>query len=280
MNWLLAPGKQHKRLAELESAYRELKEENLGFEGQLRDAREQLRATEDGFAIGKKQFAQWWKQQKVYSYLPEYLAPPFDWFQEAAEAQSSDTQQEDTQHDPLDSIRPGTTLDLSRVAQFPERHPVFILGAHRSGTTAMCQALRTCPSMFGWEEGQVFPALVASLALFHERWQRSLAELWDLHLFAAGQLDVYSLLNGVLRSVDDTHAAWCSERGALRWVDKTPILEAVLMVGFLRHVYPKARFIFMVRHPVTNALSNVRKFSEKTIWSATRYWSDMITSWF
>ena len=124
----------------------------------------------------------------------------------------------------------------------------------------MCKALRAGGNLFGWNEGHLFPTLFPPLVLLWERWQWSVAEHSDLDLQfnALGHLDVYKLLNAMLRTVDETYAAWCSDKGAVRWVDKTPTAQAVLGVRWLRHVYPQSRIVFMVRNPLTNVLSYMR----------------------
>ena len=215
--------------------------------------------------------------EQVRLWLPSQPAPPFDW----ATTGLGTVLTQDNPDDILDVVARGTFLDLKKVSQFPERRPVFVLGAARSGTTAICNALRSQPNLFGWGEGHVFSTLFPMLVLFQQRWQSFLASLsdGDRSINAAGHLDIYQLLNAVLRTVDETYAAWCSEKGAVRWVDKTPTVHGVLAAGLLRHVYPRSRFVFMVRHPVTNIISRVRKFNQSTLTTAINSWFTVATSW-
>ena len=46
---------------------------------------------------------------------------------------------------------------LSRLRQYPEDRPVFVLGAARSGTTALRSAIESGAACAGWGEGHVFP---------------------------------------------------------------------------------------------------------------------------
>ena len=153
--------------------------------------------------------------------------------------------------------------------------------ASRSGTSVMCRALRAEANLFGWNEGHLFPTLFPLLVLLWKRWQWSLSEHSDLDLQfnALGHLDVYQLLNAMLRIVDETYDAWCLDNNAVRWVDKTPTAQAVLGVGWLRHVYPQSRIVFMVRHPLMNALSYMRKFGESSATIAIRSWIAVVKSW-
>ena len=276
MNWLPPWGKQSQRIAELESTCSGLKEEIVKLADQLRKAQEQFSAREDAYAAGTKQWAVWWDQQ-IRLWLPTQPIPPFDW----ATAALATVLAKDNSDYILDALARGTFLDLKYVSQFPERRPVFVLGAARSGTTAICNALRSQPNLFGWGEGHVFSTLFPMLVLFQQRWQSFLASLseGDRAINAAGHLDVYQLLNGVLRNVDEAYAGWCSEKGSVRWIDKTPTVHGVLVAGLLRHVYPQSRFVFMIRHPLTNILSNVRKFSRSTLISAINSWFTVATSW-
>ena len=216
-------------------------------------------------------------EQQVRLWLPTQPAPPFDW----ATAWLGAVLAKDNPDEILDIVARGAFFDLKNVSQFPERRPVFVLGAARSGTTAVCNALRSEANLFGWGEGHVFSTLFPMLTLFHQRWQSFLDSLseGDRAINAAGHLDFYQLLNAVLRTVDEIYAGWCSEKGTVRWVDKTPTVHAIVSVGLLRHVYPRARFVFMVRHPLTNILSNVRKFRGATPRFAINTWFTVATSW-
>src|SRR5947207_7086808 len=55
-------------------------------------------------------------------------------------------------------------VDLLRISQYPNERPVFVLGAARSGTTALLRALRDGAGLFAWDEGHLFSSLPIMLA--------------------------------------------------------------------------------------------------------------------
>jgi hypothetical protein len=157
--------------------------------------------------------------------------------------------------------KPAYPFHVSRLVQLSDSSPVFVLGAPRSGTTAMGKALRTGADLFGWDEGHVFPRLPFLLSANVKAWEEQLQfnKQEQNESCALGNFDIYQVLNQVIRAYDQFYAEAAARAGKTRWVDKTPTVEALLAVPLLNHLYPKARFVFMHRHPVKRVLSRLRR---------------------
>jgi hypothetical protein len=138
-----------------------------------------------------------------------------------------------------------TTIDSSRL--------VFIAGLHRSGTTPLARILATHPEISGFagtgvkeDEGQhlqdVYPAARqyggAGRFAFDER----------SHLTERSPL---ATAENAQRMLDQWSAHWDLDRRLL--LEKSP--PNLVMTRFLQHLYPQARFVVVVRHPVVVALS-------------------------
>src|SRR5438094_175206 len=63
-------------------------------------------------------------------------------------------------------------IDLQRISQYPQERPVFVLGAARSGTTALLRALRDGAGLFAWDEGHLFSSLPVMLAGIRGGWEQ------------------------------------------------------------------------------------------------------------
>src|ERR1051326_36030 len=147
----------------------------------------------------------------------------------------------------------------------PGERPIFVVGAGRSGTSAVLGALTQALMLKGWNEGHLFP-LAAILARELKARAGKLGlndgeveEVWQAPFF-----EVHSLYKKHFQ--DEV------------WVDKTADSEMIRCIPLLRKLYPQARFIYMHRHPVSCVLSRVRKFGEP-LESACADWVDCVNAW-
>ncbi len=172
----------------------------------------------------------------------------------------------------------GYPFELSRIVQFPDVEPVFVLGLTRSGTSAMANALRQGAGLFGWSEGHLFPALDDLLVGLKKTWDDAVrytyAPGFPRDQYAVGQFDVHVALNAVVRTFDAMYRV-----RALRWVDKTALAEAVLAAPLWSHIYPNARFIYMHRHPIKVALSRKLKFPTDSLVYSFDLWAACMQAW-
>jgi len=150
-------------------------------------------------------------------------------------------------------------FDLRKIMQFPEQRPVFVLGAGRSGTTAIRNALARSPKMFGWNEGHVFCKLFRVLNTTFTQWTKMVEDDAINHndQVAFYHLNVHDFLNHLVRTVHDLYVLNAARHGAERWLDKTATLTMILTVPLLLHLYPQAKLIFMHRDPIRRTLSRM-----------------------
>jgi len=161
-------------------------------------------------------------------------------------------------HDPSGPQSPAR-YPMNRLAQFSEQRPIFVVGATRSGTTALGNALRSAPRMFGWLEGHLFPKLLWMLRAALRTWEKVLEADGNKRNdeMAFCHFDVYDMLNRMVRSVNDLYTMNAGKNGAARWIDKTPNPGMIETVPLLRHLYPQAKFLFMHRDPIRRTLSRM-----------------------
>jgi hypothetical protein len=136
---------------------------------------------------------------------------------------------------------------------------------------------------FGWAEGHLFHLLPPLLSVMKHSWDallqfENLANgQWALH-----QYDLYDALNRTAETFHQLHADNAARAGATRWLDKTPEPRTILTVPVLRHLYPRATYIYMHRHPIKRALSFLRKFRdhpEATMEMAILSWKASMDAW-
>ena len=111
--------------------------------------------------------------------------------------------------------------------------PIFVMGMMRSGTTLMEQILARHPLVAGAGEQKFWIGLDAKLIDFDERRVRN------------------ELLGDAAATYQRLLARYGA--GAERVVDKQP--GNLLLAGLLHMAFPEARIIYMVRHPLDNAIS-------------------------
>jgi sulfotransferase family protein len=126
---------------------------------------------------------------------------------------------------------------------------VFILGAARSGTSAIAHALLAAADYEGNEEGHLFDML-APLELAGRRFNASKADerLAGRNTTVARVPRVF--IDEALNSIVVTAARLLFPTG--RWLDKTPSTNMVFLAPRFRRIWPNARFVFMKRRAVEN----------------------------
>ncbi len=156
----------------------------------------------------------------------------------------------------------------------PVQKPVFILGAARSGTSAIAQALLRTGWYEGEDEGFLSPLLADLTTMVHNHYAARSAEVaLDTSIARAPK----AYLVGALRrlAADLCHQLYPS--GV--WVDKTPTRETVAAAPMLQAIWPAARFVFMRRRAIENILSRQRKFTETTFVEHCVDWADVMSTW-
>jgi hypothetical protein len=174
-------------------------------------------------------------------------------------------------------------FDIGRLVQFPDVEPIFVLGASRSGTTAMGDAVKRAMKCFGWLEGHLFHLMPPVLSAMKRSWdQLQQFEHPCNGLRALDHYDFYAAINRTAETFHQLYLERTRQSGAARWLDKTPEPQTIFAVPVLAHMYPRATFIYMHRHPIKRALSFLKKFEEykeATMEMAFLSWKACMDGW-
>ena len=138
-----------------------------------------------------------------------------------------------------------TSIDSSRL--------VFVAGLHRSGTTPLARLLATHPEISGFvetgvkeDEGQHLQDVYPSARQYGGAGRFAFDE--RSHLTERSPL---ATVENAQRMLDQWAGHWDLDRRLL--LEKSP--PNLVMTRFLQQLYPEARFVVVVRHPVVVALS-------------------------
>jgi hypothetical protein len=154
---------------------------------------------------------------------------------------------------------------------------LFILGAHRSGTT---QILRLCKDVFGYRggtEGYVWQ----SVKVLNDHFARLIAEFEGeqnpaLKNFSVTLFTPQEIVRRYTHALLELHRA---EFGSEPFVDKTPGFEGVSAAPLVLQMLPAARFIFMRRRGIENVMSNLRRFPHTPFRTACLSWARPMQRW-
>lgn len=183
--------------------------------------------------------------------------------------------------DPARQPAPPPTKTIARIPVDTKycdqsQKPVFILGAARSGTSALAQAVLKLGIFEGHEEGHMLD-LLAHLSVAVDKFYdlnndeisqgRNTAIARVPWLFCQEALD--SVFIGLGRRLYPTS----------RWIDKTPNSDMVHLAPRFKKIWPQSRFIFMRRRFLENAVSRSRKFPDHEFERAAREWGETMEAW-
>jgi hypothetical protein len=156
------------------------------------------------------------------------------------------------------------------------QRPVFVLGAARSGTSAMAQGLLKLGRFKGHQEGHLLDLLAhlsVSLVRFYDGKADDATGERDTMVSIVPQAYFQSALDEIfVRTV-----AMLFPNGD--WIDKTPNSNMVHLAPRFRRMWPNARFIFMKRRFLENAASRSRKFPHYDFGRNCHEWSTAMEAW-
>ena len=163
---------------------------------------------------------------------------------------------------------PGQTSD-------PQHRPVFVLGAARSGTSAVTHALLAGTRYEGNEEGHLLDVLAPLIV--------------TLTQFYAGKTDERSpgrnttvarvpkaFFEDAFNEMVITATRSLFPQGL--WLDKTPSANMIHLAPRFLRIWPNARFIFMKRRAIENIASRLRKFDYDFAHNC-REWAQVMEAW-
>ena len=177
---------------------------------------------------------------------------------------------------PAASISLGT-LPFPGVTADSDHHPVFVLGAPRSGTSAVAQSLISCTQYKGNQEGHVITLL------------DSLSKSIQSHYASNGEHISDSTRDTMIKQVpaiffeDAMSNIFIQAMQALfpdgYWLDKTPSPQMTTLAPRLLRLWPNAKFLFLRRRGIENVMSRLTKFNQQDLWSDCRWWSISMEAW-
>jgi hypothetical protein len=157
------------------------------------------------------------------------------------------------------------------------QYPVIVLGAARSGTSAMAQALTASGSYEGYEEGHLLD-LIGSLSRTVADFYKSRTEEWRIGRVTQIAHVPQRFIEQGLRHILIETARETYKTGY--WVDKTPRTSMIAVAPLLREIWPNARFIYMRRRALENIDSRLRKFPGLDFEAQCREWALSIQNWY
>jgi hypothetical protein len=155
------------------------------------------------------------------------------------------------------------------------QRPVIVLGAARSGTSAMSMALRRNTRYIGYGEGHLVHMLPRLLDAVDRHYMTVRKDLPPGSTMLSS-VPVEMVHDGI-RALFVEMARNMAPTGF--WTDKTPGPQMVRAAPALRRIWPEMRVIFMRRPPIENVESRRRKFPEYTFRSHCMMWADSMIAW-
>lgn len=86
-------------------------------------------------------------------------------------------------------------------------------------------------------------------------------------------------LDRIVRDVESLFVGYAASLYGERWFDKTPGAEMILAAPRLAALFPRARFICLVRDPISNVESRLRKFPSSTFVEHCQEWAGSARAW-
>jgi hypothetical protein len=155
------------------------------------------------------------------------------------------------------------------------QRPVIVLGAARSGTSAMSLALRRNTRYVGYGEGHLidlFPKLAEVVNRHYLKVRKDL----PVGATMLSSVPAESLVEG-MQAVFVEIARNMAPTGY--WTDKTPGPQMVRATPALRRIWPDLRVVFMKRRPLENIESRRRKFPDIGFREHCMLWAESMTAW-
>ena len=154
--------------------------------------------------------------------------------------------------------------------------PVFVLGAARSGTSAMAQGLLKCGHYEGFEEGHYLWMIRRFLRTIHTYYEDNGEDALPDRFTLLSRVPPRYMTSAV-RAVFVASMSQLYPQG--RWIDKTPRPEMIEASPLMQELWPQARFIFMKRRALENVSSRLTKFPTISFRDHCKDWSRSMKAW-
>ena len=154
--------------------------------------------------------------------------------------------------------------------------PVFVLGAARSGTSAVAQALLKTGYYAGHEEGHVLALMAQQMAAIRHYYASNGEDALPTRDTTLARIPQEYFLNAVADSFKNlVPHLWQNKH----WIDKTPNDKMVAASPLFLRLWPNARFIFMRRRALENVMSRMRKFPQISFAAHCTDWATVMRTW-
>jgi len=154
--------------------------------------------------------------------------------------------------------------------------PIFILGAARSGTSAVARALLDTNEYVGFEEGHLIeilaPLFVAVNDFYRLKGDDATPER-NTMLSCVPQKYIQSAIKNLIGNL--TLELNCKPK----WIEKTPNSNMIHLAPIIKSIWPKAKFIFLKRRAIENLASRRRKFKDVKILQHFEEWAECMRAW-
>jgi hypothetical protein len=151
--------------------------------------------------------------------------------------------------------------------------PIFIMGMQRTGTSIMWRALRVA-GFLGFPEGHLWFDLVEDFARFRDpEYKKYTRE----DIFVLGSDRNLALERRFALMIDRFHRDLLPS-DLVRWVDKSPGHDTVIVAPMLAELFPRSQFIFMKRNAITTVNSTIARIPH--IFRVTcENWARVMEAW-
>ncbi len=147
---------------------------------------------------------------------------------------------------------------------------VFLGGLHRSGTSLLFRLLRDQPSVSGFhdtgvpeDEGQHLQTVYPTAKAFGGEGRFGFAE--GAHLIEVPPERAPAIAAALF---EQWSTYWDLERPVL--AEKSP--PNIIRMRYLQSLFPGARFVTIMRHPLEVALAQRKRVGRQPVWSLLRHW--------
>lgn len=163
-------------------------------------------------------------------------------------------------------------------------YPLFILGSPRSGTSTLAYLAKEHLGYAGHAEGHLFDLLFKLREVSKEHFRRlGIFDTTPPPPEAGDWLARMTVEMVGVDSVVDGLAATLSRRATHlygpRWFDKTPGSDMIRAAPLLARVLPHARFVHVIRDPIGNIESRLRKFPSVPFKDHCTEWVESAIAW-
>jgi hypothetical protein len=167
-------------------------------------------------------------------------------------------------------------LEFKGVVSDLTQHPVFVLGAARSGTSAMAEGLFSTGRFSGEKEGHCLDLMAyfaESIEKFYKDKNKAASPENDTTLVRMPKDYVESVLAQMfIKIIGEIYPT-------KSWVDKTPSLNMIRLAPLFLRLWPNSHFIFMKRRSIENIVSRVHKFPDVSFLDHCCDWSAVMMAW-